>query len=143
MPKNPRPQTLLEDLYARIADDEDARVCLDITDQACRNVPENFFLFLLSNVLTKIGDALANTQTVLPGALGALRAPGALVGMLVPTRDSGSLPPQLVLAQWARGTPIRKGFWVLGSLGQAAALIAMAFAVLKHEGRGGGLALLS
>ncbi len=143
MPRNQEPpQTRIENLYARIADDEEARVCRDITDDACREVPENFFVFLLAHALTKVGDALANAKTVLPWAVDAIGAPVALVGMLVPLRESGSLLPQLALAQWIRGASIRKGFWILGSLGQAAALIGMAFAVLKLNGLTGGFALL-
>ncbi len=145
MPKSdPKPpRTPLESIYAWIANEEDARVCRDISDKACREVPGNFFAYLAANACTKVGDALANAKTTLPWALGAIGAPVALVGMLVPLRESGSLLPQLGIAVWVRRQAIRKTFWILGSLGQAASLALMALAVLALEGWPGGLALLA
>ncbi|MCC5806047.1 MAG: hypothetical protein JJU00_06925 [Opitutales bacterium] len=145
MPKSASkpPRTPLENIYAWIANEEDARVCRDISDKACREVPGNFFAYLAANACTKVGDAIANAKTTLPWALGAMGAPVALVGMLVPVRESGSLLPQLGIAVWVRRQSIRKTFWILGSLGQAASLALMALAVLTLEGRPGGIALLA
>lgn len=145
MPKpDPQPRdTKLENVYNWIANDEDARVCRDISDKACREVPGNFFAYLAANACTKIGDAIANAKTTLPWTLGAIGAPVALVGMLVPLRESGSLLPQLGLSVWVRRQSVRKNFWILGSLGQAGALGLMALAVLTLEGWAGGLALLA
>ena len=47
-----RNKDTLDQVYSLIANEEDARVCTDIPDEACREVPRNFFLILGSNVLT-------------------------------------------------------------------------------------------
>lgn len=129
-----------ERLYGLIANEEDARVCTDIPEEACREVPRNFFLILGSNVLTKLGDLLISPKTVLAWLLGAIGAP-ALVAWLVPIRESGSMIPQLVIGAWVRRKPVRKWFWTLGSFGQAASVVAMAASVWFLEGyaAGGGI----
>src|SRR5690606_20341349 len=103
-------------LYALVANEEDARVCTDISDNACREVPGNFLLMLCSQVLTSIGDLLIDPKTILAWLLPAIGAPAALVSALVPIRESGSMIPQLVIGAWVRGHPRRKQFWVLGSV---------------------------
>ena len=44
--------------YEQITGDEDARVCKDIPESACRHLPRNFFAYLVSNFLTKVADEL-------------------------------------------------------------------------------------
>jgi hypothetical protein len=112
-------------LYSLIANEEDARVCTDIPDEACREVPRNFFLILGSNVLTKLGDLLVSPKTVLAWLLSAIGAP-ALVAWLVPIRESGSMIPQMIIGAWVRQKPVRKWFWTLGSFGQAISVLDMA-----------------
>src|SRR5690554_7466204 len=80
----------VDQLYSLIANEEDARVCKDIPEDACREVPHNFFLILFSNVLTKLGDLLISPKTVLAWLMSAVGAP-ALVAWLVPIRESGSM----------------------------------------------------
>lgn len=90
----------LESVYQRLVNEEDARVCRDIDDNACRVVPGNFLLQITTQFLTKLGDAIANPKTVLAWLLTALSAPGIFVAFLVPIRESGSLIPQLLIAAW-------------------------------------------
>ena len=123
----------IDQLYSLIANEEDARVCKDIPEEACREVPRNFFLILASNVLTKLGDLLISPKTVLAWLMSAIGAP-ALVAWLVPIRESGSLVPQMVIAAWVRRKPVRKWFWTLGSFGQAASVVAMAARIGFFEG---------
>lgn len=130
-----------EQLYSLIANEEDARVCKDISDDACREVPRNFFLILGSLVLTKLGDLLISPKTVLAWLLGAVGASG-LVAWLVPIRESGSLIPQMVIGAWVRQKPIRKWFWVGGSLGQALSVAAMAASVWLLEGDAAGFGIV-
>ena len=54
--------------------DEDARVCQDIPDSACRHLPREFFACLVSNVLSTVADELASARLVLPWMLGAAGA---------------------------------------------------------------------
>ncbi|WP_166254477.1 MFS transporter [Marinobacter salicampi] len=129
-------------LYALIANEEDARACTDISDDACREVPRNFFLILASLVLTKLGDLLISPKTVLAWLLGAVGAP-ALVAWLVPIRESGSLIPQMIIGAWVRRKPVRKWFWVLGSLGQAGSVMAMAASVWFLDGYNAGAGVIA
>jgi len=82
-----------ERLYDLVANEEDARLCTDIPDGACREVPGNFFRTLASLVMTRLGDLLASPKIVLAWLLGAVGAPAAMVAWLVPVRESGSLIP--------------------------------------------------
>jgi len=130
----------VEQLYGLIANEEDARVCKDIPEEACQEVPRNFFLILAANVLTKLGDLLISPKTVLAWLMSAVGAP-ALVAWLVPIRESGSLVPQMVIAAWVRRKAVRKGFWTIGSFGQAVSVVAMAASIWFLEGyaAGGGV----
>ncbi len=134
------PQDTLDQLYSLIANEEDARVCKDIPEAACREVPRNFFLILAANVLTKLGDLLISPKTVLAWLMSAVGAP-ALVAWLVPIRESGSMMPQMVIGAWVRRKAVRKWFWTLGSLGQALSVAAMAGCVWFLDGyaAGGGI----
>lgn len=131
-----------EQLYSLIANEEDARTCKDISDDACSEVPRNFFLILGSLVLTKLGDLLISPKTVLAWLLGAVGASG-LVAWLVPIRESGSLIPQMVIGAWVRQKPVRKWFWIGGSLGQAVSVAAMAASVWFLEGNAAGLGVIA
>lgn len=130
----------LDQLYSLIANEEDARVCKDIPEAACREVPRNFFLIMVSNVLTNLGDLLISPKTVLAWLVSAVGAP-ALVAWLVPIRESGSMVPQMMIAAWVRRKAVRKWFWTLGSFGQAVSVAAMAASVWFLEGyaAGGGI----
>lgn len=133
----------IERAYQLLVSEEDARVCRDITDEACQVVPGNFFLQIASQFLTKLGDAIANPKTVLAWLLSALGAPGVFTAMLVPIRESGSLIPQLFIAGYIRLKAVRKRVFVLGSILQGFAVLAMALIAVTLEGTAAGLALIS
>jgi hypothetical protein len=132
----------LDQIYGLIANEEDARTCTDIPDEACREVPRNFFLIMFSNVLTKLGDLLVSPKTVLAWLLSAVGAP-ALVAWLVPIRESGSMIPQMVIGAWVRRKPVRKWFWTLGSFGQAVSVAGMAASVWFMEGYAAGAGVIA
>jgi MFS family permease len=134
---------ITDELYARLVNEEDARVCRDISEEACHEVPRNFFLLIGSSFLTKLGDAIANPKTTLSWVMSTLGAPVALTGFLVPVRESGSLIPQLVIAAYVRRRPVRKWVWILGSLLQAVAVAAMALVTLRLSGVGAGVGILA
>jgi hypothetical protein len=129
-------------LYSLLVEEEDARVCLDIPEEACSEVPGNFFKLGLAQTLTKLADELSNAKTVLPWLLGAVGAPVALVGFLVPIRESGSLLPQLFIAAAVRSRPKRKNVWMFGGVLQALFLGAMVAAALALRGALAGAAVL-
>ncbi|MCH8474342.1 MAG: hypothetical protein LAT55_03835 [Opitutales bacterium] len=123
------PDKWVETLYEKLADEDEARVCEAITDEACEEVPGNFFRQLVAQTLTKAGDRIANPKTTLPWLLQSIGAPGYLSGMLVPLRESGSLLPQVLIGSLVRRLPVRKSVWVWGSVVEGLALALMIPAV--------------
>ena len=123
-----------EDLYEKLVDEEDARVCKDITDDACRYVPINFFVLIIANTLTKLGDELSNPKTVLAWLMTFVQAPVYLIGLLVPIRESGSMLPQLFIAAMIRRLPLRKWVWIGGSLAQCGAVIGIGWVAFTLQG---------
>lgn len=134
---------LARNIYVALTDEEDARACRDISDSACRESPQNFLLILLSNFLSKLGDAVANPKTTLAWVAGATGAPSFVVGFLVPIRESGSLIPQLAIASYIRRLPVRKWVWVVGSVVQAAAVAGLGLVAWQLQGAAAGWAILS
>ncbi|MEN1728910.1 MAG: MFS transporter, partial [Pseudomonadota bacterium] len=128
--------------YELLVEEEDARVCKDIDEQACRVVPGNFLLHVLTQFLTKLGDAIANPKTILAWLLGSLGAPALMTAFLVPIRESGSMVPQLFIASYVRRQPLRKWTFVLGCILQAIAVFSMALIALTLTGAIAGLTLL-
>ncbi len=128
--------------YQKLVNEEDARVCKDIADDACRVVPGNFFLQVSTQFLTKLGDAIANPKTILAWMLSALGAPGVFTAFLVPIRESGSLIPQLVIASYVRRQAIRKWTFVLGCIFQGLAVLGMAMVAVTLTGAAAGFALI-
>ncbi|GAA0783556.1 MFS transporter [Marinobacterium sediminicola] len=131
-------EKLVDNLYTKLANEEDARACKDISPEACREVPGNFARILFSQFLTKLGDAFANPKVVLPALLQQAGAPLYLIGFLVPIRESGSLIPQLLIANHVRRLAIRKHVWVLGSVVQAVCMLAIALSLFWLQGAAAG-----
>jgi len=129
----------LDRLYEYLADEEDARVCKDIPDSACREVPGNFFVIFVTQFLTKLGDSLASSKVVLPWLLTSVGAPAFFAGILVPIRESGSMLPQLFIGGFVRRYPVRKWFFVLGSALQGIVVCAIAWVGLHFDGYTAGL----
>jgi len=136
---NPGPR---RDLYDLLTGDDEARVCKDIPDEACREQPKNFFIHGTALTLTKLGDGLGDAKLVLAWLLSSLGAPSYLIGLLVPVREALSLLPQLLVAAQIRRHAIRKWFWVAGTVIEGLALILMALATLLLEGAGAGWAVI-
>jgi len=130
-------------IYEQLANEEDARVCTDISDKACRVVPGNFVLQVMTQFLTKLGDAIANPKTVLAWLMSALSAPTAMTAFLVPIRESGSLIPQLLIAAWVRRQAVRKWTFVVGCVLQGLAVAGMAIIAVTLQGMAAGAALLA
>ncbi|HEX6928596.1 MAG TPA: MFS transporter permease [Gammaproteobacteria bacterium] len=136
-------RSLADDIYGYLAEDEDARVCREIPPEACNEQPRSFLLQLVSLTLTRLGDTLISPRLVLAWMLSALAAPAIFIAFLVPLRESFALLPQLLIAQYLRERPVRKGFWVAGAFGQAIALLAMILAVLWLDGAALGWAVVA
>jgi hypothetical protein len=131
-----------EQVYDAIYEEEDARVCRDISDAACTHVPHNFFLNAAAVALGKTADAVANAKTTLPWLLSAVGAPGWTIMMLVPIRESGSMLPQLAIGSWVRQAPLRKWFYVAGAIVQAFALLGLCLSFVLLQGTAAGFGVL-
>ncbi|MBR9883616.1 MAG: MFS transporter [Oceanospirillales bacterium] len=136
-------ESLTHNLYQKLINEEDARACKAIDESACREVPGNFILTLISQFLTQLGDAVSNPKIVLPWIMESIAAPLYLLGFLVPIRESGSMLPQLVIASYVRRMPIRKSVWVLGSILQALAIGAIGVVAWQLEGAVAGWSIIA
>ncbi len=132
---------LIDQLYDYLFE-EDARVCKDIPDSACREVPGNFFKIGVAQTFGKLADEISNAKTVLPWLLSAVDASGFWIGLLVPVRESLSLLPQLLIAAAVRKQPRRKYAWVLSALLQGIALLIFAATALFLHGAMAGIAVI-
>ena len=54
---------LTKNIYELLTDQEDARLCRDISEDACRDTPRSFVLTLASYQLTKLGGAISNRHS--------------------------------------------------------------------------------
>jgi hypothetical protein len=134
---------ITRDIYGLLTGDEDARVCRDIPEAACREQPRNFLIHIVSLVASKTGDRLASPKLVLSWLLTHLGAPAFMLGLLVPVRESLSLLPQLFVAGYIRAVGVRKWFWVAGSLVQGIAVAGMALVAVSLEGAMAGWCVLA
>ncbi len=124
----------IDQLYKYLTNEEDARTCRDIPDDACKYVPKNFFLIIISNTFTKLGDALSNPKTVLTWLMNYVHAPIYLISFLVPIRESGSMLPQILIASYVRKLSVRKWVWVIGSVLQFTTIFAIGLIALRFKG---------
>ncbi|MDX5318122.1 MAG: MFS transporter [Actinomycetes bacterium] len=106
-------------------------------------VAGNGLRLLAANALQSAGDQVVGAKTVLPWLLHGLGAPAALVGLLVPIRESGSMLPQAALTPWVLARPRRTRVWMLGATGQGVATLAMAAAAAFLGGALAGVVILT
>lgn len=132
-----------ERVYEWITDEGEVRACANISEDACRETPANFFKNVSSGALSKFAGQLVSPGTTLPWVLAAMGVPAAFSGALVPIKDAGSLLPQLVVSAKIRSFPKRKWFWIIPAWIQALALLAMAFVVWNLDGLLGGWLVLA
>ena len=83
-------------------DDSDERSCEAIPDEACTDVPRNYVLNVVNGSCTKLAEQIAGPDLVLPWLLGVIGAPAAMVGFLMPIKQTGSLAPQLLVSGFIR-----------------------------------------
>ena len=136
-------QALAEGLYEKLTDEEDARVCEDIGEDACHATPRSFVLLLCSYLFTKLGDAVASPKTTLTWVCNVLGTPVFVIGFLVPIRESGSMLPQLFIGGFIRQLALRKWVWVLGSVVQGLAIAGIGVTAFLLEGATAGWAILA
>ncbi len=123
-----------ERLYDYLNNEEDARSCDDISEDACRDTPRNYFLIMLSNIFTKLGDTLSNPKTVLSWVMSYVNAPVYLISFIVPIRESGSMLPQILIASYIRTKEKRKWVYATGSMLQCFSIMAIGLVTLHTSG---------
>lgn len=136
------PEQAARAAYEFLFDDEDLESLDDMPEGAPERVPRNFFLNVFNGGLTKLAEQLASPGLVLAWLIGAVGAPAAFAGLLVPVRQSVSLLPQLFVSGQIRRVTRQKWFWVGAGLTQAAAMLLMAAAAVTLEGSPAGLAIV-
>ena len=134
--------TLAVDLYEKLTNEEDARACRDISEQACKETPGNFLLILITSFLTQLGNAIASPKTVLAWVTATVGAPAIVLGLLVPIRESGSMIPQLFIGGFIRALPVRKWVWVVGGVLQAIVVMGLGLVAITMTGAAAGWAIL-
>lgn len=141
--QGPAQPVWMESLYERLAEDDEGRVCKEISDEACVQTPGNFFHTLVSNTLSTLADKLASAKTTLPWLMLQLGAPSWMISLLVPIRESGSMLPQMLIGAVVRRQPVRKWIWVWGGVTQGVCLMLIGWLVFLLEGLAAGYAILA
>jgi MFS family permease len=118
--------------------DEEKAPCTNSQAQVCDVAPKNFFLMLASLFFNKLSDVLSNAKTVLPWMMQSMGAPLYLIGLLVPIRESGSMLPQLFIADAIKRLRIKKWVWTAGALVQSIVMVLMLVVVFTQQGVLGG-----
>ncbi|MGA7270157.1 MAG: MFS transporter [Acidimicrobiia bacterium] len=133
---------LVDRLYSTLIDDDEDHGCQELSDSACREVPGNAARLVGGFTLQKLGDRIADPKTVLTWMLTSLGAPGFVIAMLVPIRESGALLPQTALVPIVRRFGLRSRVWAAGGAGQGLAVVGMGVAGALLSGLSAGLAVL-
>src|SRR5699024_6775039 len=95
------------------------------------------------NALQSSGDQTVNASTVLPWLFHALGVPPALIGVLVPIRESGSMLPQAFLTPLILNVRHRKWVFITGASVQALSVGVMAATAALGRGLPAGLAIVA
>ncbi len=133
--------TTAERFYSRLVT-RDADAERDLPDVVRRELPRNGLRLVAANTLQSSGDQTVNASTVLPWLFHVLGVPAALVGLLVPIRESGSMLPQAFLTPLVVRVGRRKWVFVTGALVQAASVAAMAAIAALGHGTAAGVGIL-
>lgn len=70
-------------LFELLSDEENARACQDISEDACKDQPRSFTLQLLAQIASKCADTLGSSRVVLPWLLSSIGAPAFFIAWLV------------------------------------------------------------
>lgn len=120
----------------------DSQAEQDLPEPVRRNLPGNSLRLVAATALQSTGDETVKASTVLPWLFQALGVPSALVGLLVPIRESGSMLPQALLTPLVLRVRLRKWVFVVGALIQAAMVAAMALVAAFGHGLTAGVLIL-
>ncbi len=139
---DPSPDGPVERAAARLLDVDDVAVD-KLPVEVAANVPGNAAKQVLAMALQKAGDLIVDPRTVLAWVVTSVGAPAAVLGLLVPVREAGSMLPQTAIAPAVRRRAIRKWIWVAGAAGQCLAVAAMAVLAATTRGALAGWGILA
>ena len=131
----------VESVYSALVTREHSRAGA-LPERVERDVPRNGLRLVAANTLQSSGDQTVNASTVLPWLFHALGVPAALVGLLVPIRESLSMLPQALLTPLVLRVRRRKWVFVSGAAVQAVAVAAMAAVAALGHGLAAGVGIL-
>ena len=127
-------ETLSEEVYEFLINDDEPRACDSISEDNCKYVPVNFTANVANGSLTKLAEQLISPSLTLPWILQFLGSPGYLIGALVPVKNIGSLLPQLFVSGNIREKAIRKYYWVFAGTVQGLCMLSSGFLLLSIKG---------
>ena len=116
---------------------------VNLPEPVSREVPRNGIKLVAANTLQSSGDQTMSASTVLPWIFHVLGVPAALVGLLVPIRESGSMLPQAFLTPLVVRVRRRKWVFVTGAAVQAASVAVMAAIAALAHGTAAGVGILA
>ena len=114
----------------------------ELPPEVRKNVAPNGLRIVLAQAFQSSGDQTVNASTVLPWLFATLGVPHALIGVLVPIRESGSMLPQAFLTPLVLRFRYRKWVVVAGALIQSLAVLVMATAAALATGLTAGLIII-
>ncbi len=129
-------------LFYRLAGKDEAADAT-LPDEQRQALSRNFFTFVGSHFLTKLGDALTNPKTTLTWLAGTLGVAAWMAALLVPLRESGSMLVQIWVAGGVQRFDLRKRAWSVGAVAQAASMFGMALCAFWLRGMVAGVVLLA
>src|SRR5699024_7110732 len=118
----------------------DAEQELNVGDR--RHLAGNGLRLVMASAMQSSGDQTVNASTVLPWLFHALGVPPALIGVLVPIREAGSMLPQALLTPLVLKFDHRKWVFVTGAVVQAACVGVMAITAAFGGGLVAGLIIV-
>ena len=125
-------------LVTRVDPDE-----VELPPDVQKDVPRNGLRLVAANTLQSSGDQMVSASTVLPWLFHVIGVPAALVGLLVPIRESGSMLPQAFLTPLVVRVRRRKWVFVTGAGVQAASVAVMAATAALGHGLAAGVWILA
>lgn len=132
----------IETVYTILSgNDRVDRACKNIPDSDCTNLPLNYVMNVLNGAASKLAEQVASAKVTLPWLLSAVGAPTAIIGFLLPLRQTGTLLPQLMISGHMRRFPVRKWFWVVSAFVQVLMLMLMIAAALTLPPMAAGLSI--
>lgn len=133
---------MLNGLYNILNRESNQRIIQGIDATIVSAIPKNYFLIIISNICTQLGDVLSAPKTVITWLLGYLGAPIFLISLLVPIRESGSMLPQVFLSNILHKVLIRKKWWIVGSLVQSFSLVGIIITAIFSTGTIAGIIIV-